>query len=168
MKNKRKLRVYYSADESIMIGGYPMQLLVRHAIAATLDQEGVPYATELSVSFTDGPGIKKLNRKYRNKNAETDVLSFPLLTKDELSGLTADDTAALGDIVLNLARAGVQAAELGHSIEREIAFLTIHSTLHLLGYDHELSQEDDEDMCARQRKIVATLGLDEEEEEEDA
>ncbi len=168
MKNKRNLRVYYSADQNIMTGGYPMQLLLRHAISATLDYEKVPYAAELSLHFTDGKGIKRLNRKYRNKNAETDVLSFPLLTKDELSSLSENDNAALGDIVLNLDRAGVQAAELSHSIEREMAFLTIHSTLHLLGYDHELSPEDDEDMCRRQREIVATLGLDEDEEEFDA
>ena len=160
---KTKLMIYFSAEGNILTGGYDTQLLCRHAIEETLQYEGFTASAEVSVIFTDGPAIKALNKKYRQKNTETDVLSFPLLTPDELSALPRNAVAALGDIVINLERAGVQAANLSHSIEREIAFLTVHSTLHLLGYDHELSPESDEDMCRRQREIVGRLfGLSEE------
>ncbi len=162
--NKPKLRIYFSAEGNIVTGGYDTQILCRHAVEAALLYEKVPASVEVSLTYTDGNEIKKLNKKYRRRNDETDVLSFPLLERDEVLALTDGDTAPLGDIVLNLERAGVQAAELSHSIEREIAFLVVHSTLHLLGYDHELSPESDEDMCRRQREIVATLLLDEEEE----
>lgn len=163
----KQLRIYFSADDGIMTGGYMTELLVRHAVRAALDYEHFPFGAELSVTFTDGDGIRKLNREYRHKDAATDVLSFPIFDAEEENDVPGEAVVPLGDIVLNLERAGVQAAELGHSIEREIAFLTIHSVLHLLGYDHERSEKDDEDMCRRQREIVATLGLDEEEPEED-
>ena len=102
-----------------------------------------------------------LNREYREKDAATDVLSFPMYEADELpKGGDADgETVTLGDIVLSVERAAEQAAELGHSTEREIAFLCIHSTLHLLGYDHERGEEEDEDMCRRQREILLKMGL---------
>ena len=158
---KRKLKIYFSAEGNIMTGGYEMQLLCRHAALAALDYEGFPCGAELSITFCDGPYIRQLNARYRHKDAETDVLSFPLFDREEENDVAAEETVPLGDIVLNLERAGVQAAELGHSMEREVAFLTVHSVLHLLGYDHELSNEDEEDMCRRQREIVNTLGLEE-------
>ncbi len=155
---KQNLMIYFSAEGDVLTGGYETQLLVRHAVEAALRYEGVTRHTEISYTFCDDATIRTLNREYRNKDTATDVLSFPLFDKNEM---TDESLLPLGDIVVNLERAGEQAAALGHSIEREIAFLTVHSVLHLLGYDHELSKEDDEDMCRRQREIVGTLGLDE-------
>lgn len=140
---------------------YRRKMLIRSAIAETLFYERIYFSTEVSVTLCDNTYIKSLNHKFREKNAPTDVLSFPMYDEGELpKGTDADGTTViLGDIVLSLERAEAQAAELGHSTEREIAFLCIHSTLHLLGYDHERSKAEDEDMCRRQREIVAKLGL---------
>ena len=158
----QKLKIYFKAEGDIVTGGYETQLLVRHAVRETLSYEGFPTGAEISVTFCDGKTIRKLNKKYRNKDAATDVLSFPIFDGEEENDVIGEGIVPLGDIVLNIERAGVQAAELSHSIEREIAFLCIHSMLHLLGYDHERSKEEDEDMCRRQREIVERLLLDDE------
>lgn len=140
---------------------YDRKMLIRSAIAETLFYERIFFDTEVSVTLCDNAYIKELNKKFREKNAATDVLSFPMYDEGELpKGSDAEGTTViLGDIVLSVERAAEQAKELGHSLEREIAFLCIHSTLHLLGYDHELGKAEDEDMCRRQREIVAKLGL---------
>ena len=132
------------------------EAVVRLAISATLAYEDFPANAEVSLTFCNGPYIRQLNAEYREKDSETDVLSFPIFDRDE-EDPAEGNIISLGDIVLNIDRAAVQAAELGHSTLREMAFLAIHSTLHLLGYDHELSQEDDEDMCRRQREIIAKI-----------
>lgn len=126
--------------------------LIRRAVAATLAYEGITQPAYVSVQICTPEHIRELNATYRDKDAETDVLSFPLWERDERpeKGLLE-----LGDIVISYRRAAEQAAELGHSLHREIAFLAIHSTLHLLGYDHERSPEEDEDMCRRQKNIVS-------------
>ena len=138
---------------------YERKMLIRAAIAETLFYERIYFDTEISVTLCEDEHIKKLNHQYRDKNKATDVLSFPMYDLGELPhGTTADGaTVLLGDIVVSVERAAAQAAELGHSTDREIAFLCIHSTLHLLGYDHERSKKDDEDMCLRQREIIAKL-----------
>ena len=140
---------------------YDRKMLIRSAIAEALFYERVFFNAEISVTVCDDEYIKSLNKKYRDKNKATDVLSFPMYDEGELpKGSDADGaTVVLGDIVLSLPHAVAQARELGHSLEREIAFLCIHSTLHLLGYDHERGKAEDEDMCRRQREIVAKLGL---------
>ncbi|MBO5354572.1 MAG: rRNA maturation RNase YbeY [Clostridia bacterium] len=132
---------------------YSMKMLIRSAILATLDYEGKEGHSEVSVTFTDNEGIRAINREYREKDAPTDVLSFPLFEKG------ADGTRMLGDIVISLEKCRAQAEEFGHSFERECAFLTVHSTLHLLGYDHVNSEEEDKDMRKRQTAIVDAMGL---------
>ena len=88
------------------------------------------------------------------------MLSFPLFDFEGEDDALADETCdMLGDIVLSLERAAAQAEEFGHSFEREVSFLTVHSMLHLLGYDHETSEEDELDMRQRQTKIMEMLGL---------
>ena len=140
---------------------YRRKMLIRRAIAEALFYERVYFDTEVSVTLCDNAHIHSLNKQFRDKDAPTDVLSFPMYdaaelpTEEEAEG----ETVLLGDIVISLERAAEQAAELGHSTERELAFLAIHSTLHLLGYDHERGEEEDEDMCRRQREIIAKLGL---------
>ena len=147
-----KLMIYFenSAPEAIT---YKLKMLVRKAILATLDYEGVDVDCEVSVTFTDNEGICALNAEHRNIDAPTDVLSFPLF-EEGVGG-----TRMLGDIVLSLERCAAQAEEFGHSFWRECAFLTVHSTLHLLGYDHETGEDDEKDMRERQTAIVAAMGL---------
>ena len=151
-----KLKIYFEnlSPEKI---SYKLKMLVRRSILATLDYEDVESNCEVSVTFTDNEGIRALNAEYRNIDRATDALSFPLINYDE--GEELEDEVMLGDIVLSLERAREQAEEFGHSFERECAFLCAHSTLHLLGYDHELSDEDDADMRRRQSEIMKKLGL---------
>ena len=105
--------------------------------------------------------IHELNREYREKDRPTDVLSFPMWEKEELDDGTALDGHAvtLGDIIISAEKAQAQAQEYGHSIEREIAFLSVHSTLHLLGYDHEVSEEDEKYMNQKQEEALIKIGL---------
>ena len=155
-----KLRVYYSNDQTHYPVDAALRGLVRRAISATLKSEAFPSDCEVSVTFTDNAGIHALNLEYRGKDAPTDVLSFPMFdfTAEEIPA--EEGMLPLGDIVLSLERAEEQAAQFGHSFRREVAFLTVHSTLHLLGYDHELSEEADIQMRARQRAVLETMKLD--------
>ncbi|MBE6588334.1 MAG: rRNA maturation RNase YbeY [Ruminococcaceae bacterium] len=154
-----KLRVYYTNEQSTHKTDIALRNLVRRAVLATLEYEGFDRDCEVSVTFTDNGGIRELNREYREKDAATDVLSFPMY--DFFAGDTPPEgfPCELGDIVLSLERAESQAEEFGHSFKREVAFLTVHSTLHLLGYDHELSEEDDADMRRRQKEVMEILKI---------
>ncbi len=134
-----------------------LRRLVKAAIGAALDFEDFTADCEVSVTFTDNEKIHALNREYRGVDRPTDVLSFPLYEGDDLG--QAFGPVALGDIVLSLEKAKKQAEEYGHSFEREVAFLTVHSTLHLLGYDHETSEEEEKDMFGRQNAIMDLMGL---------
>ena len=112
------------------------------------------------MTFTDNEGIRELNNRFRGIDRPTDVLSFPLLDFEGSEEPPTDERETqLGDIVLSLERAAEQAEEYGHSYEREIAFLCVHSMLHLLGYDHETGEEDELDMRRRQTEIMDRLGL---------
>lgn len=114
--------------------------------------------SELSVVFVTNKKIKQLNDDYRNKNEVTDVLSFPLLDSDEVIQADRAYPFALGDIVISYERAEEQADEYGHSLEREIAFLAVHSFLHLLGYTHD-SEEKERVMFAKQEAILKEFHL---------
>ena len=130
---------------------------MKKAVLATLEFEDFGRRAEVSVTFTDNEKIHALNREYRNVDRPTDVLSFPLSDGEDYD--TDGDAVLLGDIVISLERAQTQAEEYGHSFEREVAFLTVHSMLHLLGYDHETSPEDERDMFARQDEILISAGI---------
>ena len=154
-----KLKIYWSNEQTKYRVGWLLLHRIRKAARAALAYEHFTKDTILSITFTDNEGIRALNSEYRHKDSATDVLSFPLYTMRD-GDVPEDDMAAeLGDIVLSLERAGEQAKEYGHSFERETAFLTVHSVLHLLGYDHETSPEDEADMFGRQRAIMESLGL---------
>ena len=133
--------------------------LIRLAAKAAYARFDYPFDGQVTVTITDNEGIRAYNKEYRQIDSATDVLSFPLY--DFYAGETplGDGCVELGDIVLSLERAAEQAEELGHSFEREAAFLCVHSVLHLLGYDHERSAEDEEIMCSRQREIMKKLKL---------
>ena len=155
------LKIYFENDQKKYSIKYKMQMLIRRTILETLDYEGMENDAEVSVTFVDDEGIRELNKKFRNMDKPTDVLSFPLLDYEGESEEPFFDELChnLGDIVIPLERAMAQANEFGHSFEREVAFLTAHSMLHLLGYDHEISEEDDADMRKRQNDIMDRLGL---------
>ena len=147
------LRIYFENSQEIEAVTYSLKMLIRNAILATLAYEDKQGHSEVSVTFTDNEGIRAINREYRQIDKPTDVLSFPMFEE------RADGTRELGDIVLSLEKCRAQAAEFGHSFERECAFLTVHSTLHLLGYDHVNSEEEDKEMRERQTAIVEKMGL---------
>ena len=138
--------------------------VMRRAINATLKYEKAPFEAEISVTLTDNVGIHELNRDFRGVDRPTDVLSFPLF-----EGGVPEDVASyedgekrkipLGDIVVSMEKALEQATEYGHSFEREVAFLCVHSVLHLLGYDHERSEEEEKDMFRRQDAILDEAGF---------
>ena len=137
--------------------------LIEQAIAAALVAEGVAGAIEVSVLVTDDTTLHQLNRDYRNIDAPTDVLSF---ADDEESDAAPtafvrppDAPRYLGDLAISYERVVAQAAEYGHSRARELAFLTIHGILHLLGYDHERSDADQAAMRAREEVILQQIGL---------
>ena len=133
--------------------------IIRRAVAETLEAEEFTPNCEASVTLVTEEEIKRLNREYRQKDSVTDVLSFPMYTRDELLAESGEDRIPIGDIVICLVRAKEQAVAYGHPLEREIAFLTVHSVLHLLGYDHEISPEAEKEMFMRQEEILAAMGL---------
>jgi len=158
---KMNMIIYFENRQDKLAVTYKLKMLIRAAVEATLDYEQYENPAEVSITFTDNEDIHALNQKFRGVDRPTDVLSFPLFDYegeseeppvDELIGM-------LGDVVLSLEQAARQAEEYGHSFEREVAFLTVHSMLHLLGYDHETGDEDEADMRARQRAIMENLGL---------
>jgi probable rRNA maturation factor len=132
--------------------------LITRAAEVALHAEQQQGMIELSVLITDDATIHELNRDYRGIDAPTDVLSFaddsgPTFVRPD------DMPRTLGDLVISYERVVAQAAEYGHSIERELAFLTVHGVLHLLGYDHERGPDEDAAMRARQDVIMEALGL---------
>ena len=156
-----KLMIYFSDEQDKYRISNKFELLLRRAIEATLEHEKVGGGCEVSLTFTDNAGIQALNKKYRNMDKPTDVLSFPQIDfENDDVDLSDDSYKILGDIVISLERAAEQAKEIGHSIEHETAFLCVHSTLHLLGYDHETGEEDEKEMFDVQKEVVATLAKD--------
>ena len=132
--------------------------LIENVISEALRYEGVNDNTEVSVTIVDNEEIRKINNKFRNIDRETDVLSFPLIDFDNESLPEDGSKIYLGDIIISIERAKEQAKEYGHSLDREIGFLTAHSMLHLLGYDHMVPEEEKE-MFAKQEEILNNLGL---------
>ncbi len=149
-----KLKVLFRDDQSAVKTGRSLKRAIKKAAQRTLVEEGFGGNSELSVTFTDDDGIRVLNREYREKDAPTDVLSFPMYSMKDGDVPEEGEDVVLGDVVLSLERVVAQANEIGHSFLREASFLTVHSVLHLLGYDHETSAEDEEKMFARQREIM--------------
>lgn len=139
---------------------------IKKAAAAALDYENVEQNCDVCIMLTDDENIRELNREHRNIDHATDVLSFPMLElmpgqKIEVNPLELDPRTGavmLGDIVISTERAKDQAEEYGHSLERELSFLTVHGILHLLGYDHERSAEDEKLHFEHQEEILESMG----------
>lgn len=158
---KSKVMINFSKTGNFEECDYYFKLVIRRAVVATLLYEGFPADADVSVTLCDNEYIKALNKEYRNKDSATDVLSFPMydFATEEVYSAFPGESMSLGDIVISIERAKEQAKEIGHTFLEEIAFLTVHSMLHLLGYDHERSAEDDEAQCAAQREIVSTIEI---------
>lgn len=124
----------------------------------TAEVYGLSPGEEVSVVLCDDDYIRQLNLAYRGKDSPTDVLSFALNEGEENPITNGPQENLLGDIIISLDRAVSQAEEYGHSLEREIAFLTLHGMLHLLGYDHE-EEEDRREMRAEEEHILRLLGI---------
>ncbi|MBR6534388.1 MAG: rRNA maturation RNase YbeY [Clostridia bacterium] len=131
---------------------------IKLAVCETLKYEGIDFPCDVSVSIVSKDEIRTLNSSHRKIDKETDVLSFPMYERVD-STFVPNGRTLLGDIVICAEVAAKQARELEHSVPEEIAFLCIHSTLHLLGYDHVKSVEDEEDMCTRQKEIKERMGI---------
>ncbi|MGG0317421.1 rRNA maturation RNase YbeY [Priestia megaterium] len=131
------------------------KLLEAAAIYENLQED-----TEVSVTFVDNDRIQEINHQYRHKNQPTDVISFALeeMGEDEMQIIGDELPRVLGDIVISIPKAHEQAEEYNHSFMRELGFLTVHGFLHLLGYDHETS-EDEKEMFTRQKDILEQYGL---------
>ena len=112
----------------------------------------------MSITLTDDEHIRSINRDYRGIDRPTDVISFALNESEEPEMIGGPEVNVLGDIIMSLERAAEQAQEYGHSYEREVAFLTVHSMLHLLGYDH-IEAEERAEMEEEQRVVMEALGI---------
>lgn len=140
-----------------------IRMLIRRCCQAVLVAEHFPHNAEVSVSFVSNAEIQRLNRIYRHKDRPTDVLSFPLGQNGHYDVDQETGNALLGDVVISLETAVKQADMFGHSLEREIGFLTVHSMLHLLGYDHETTPLEERKMREKEEAVLAQLGISREE-----
>lgn len=135
------------------------RLLIKRCCSAVLALEKIDDPVEISVSFADNTGIRELNAAYRDRDMPTDVLSFPLGENGEFDINKETGARILGDIVISMEQAVEQARLYGHSLEREIGFLTVHSMFHLLGYDHERGGIEALKMREKEETVLQALGL---------
>ena len=149
----------------VIISNYPEELTFPEEIAANVraaaEMVGQLYGVEngeVSVTLTNNAYIHTLNKEYRGIDRPTDVLSFALNESEEPEMVDGPEVNVLGDLIISVERAEEQAADYGHSLRREVAFLTVHGMLHLLGYDH-MEDEEREEMEAEQRFVMEKLGI---------
>ena len=135
------------------------RLLIRKACNATLTLEGFERPAEVDVTVVNDEMIKEMNTQFRNIDSATDVLSFPLGENGEYDVNMETGALLLGDIIISVPRAIEQAEMYGHSLRREIGFLTVHSMLHLLGYDHENEGIEAVRMREKEEQVLNKLGL---------
>ena len=154
-----KIKVIISNDQNSVKVPSGVRLLIRRCCNAVLTMEQFNDSAEISVRFVDNAQIKELNTQFRNIEKETDVLSFPLGENGEYDRNPANGAALLGDIVISIEKAMEQAEEYGHSLDREVAFLTVHSMLHLLGYDHVQGGMEAVRMREKEETVLTQLGL---------
>ena len=151
----------YVSREKTGLGHHNAAALIKKAVHMALDAEGVDVPCQISVMLTNDEGIRAVNSEFRGVDRATDVLSFPLneLTPGEFDPDECEhdlDTGAvmLGDMMISLERCAQQGEEFGHGFNREVQYLTVHSVLHLLGYDHVDEGEMKRQMRAREKAIM--------------
>ncbi len=149
---------------------FDFEEMEKKVVEACLEYVDCPYEAEVSILLTDNEQIKVINREYRDVDAPTDVLSFPAVDyelpgdfsrlEEEVASYFHPETGELilGDIVISLERAKQQATEYGHSLKRELAFLTTHSMFHLFGYDH-MEEEERKLMEDKQREVLESVQI---------
>ena len=135
-----------------------LRMLIRRACIAVLREEKFQGDAEVSVTFVDNDQIRRLNAKFRDKDSATDVLSFPMGENGEYDLNPSTGAKLLGDVVLSMEKAAEQAQEYEHSFEREVCYLTVHSMLHLLGYDH-MNSEEKAVMRMKEETVMSQIGL---------
>ena len=154
-----KIKVIITNDQKEIKIPTGVRMLIRRCCNAVLVNENFEGSAEISVRFVDDEIIHELNREYRHVDRSTDVLSFPL-GENGVYDINHDTGAKiLGDIVISMQHAVMQADLYGHSLQREIAFLTVHSMLHLLGYDHEAVGLERVRMREKEEAVLTQLGL---------
>lgn len=150
--------------------GFDIEDLVEAVMEAVLEEEKCPYEAQVNLLITDNDGIREFNKQFRDIDAPTDVLSFPMIAFEREADFSVVDTdeadyfepesgeLLLGDIIISEQRVREQAESFGHSLKREFAFLTAHSMLHLCGYDHVIEKEARQ-MENKQEQILTAMGI---------
>ena len=159
MKNKMNAKISITKREKSIELPKNYRSLIRKACNATLEYEGFDALAEVNVTLVNDAEIKELNCEIRDIDYSTDVLSFPLGENGEYDLNPETNALMLGDIVISLEHAVNQAQMYGHGIDREIAFLTVHSMLLLLGYDHVHNETEEKEMFSKQEDILTKIGL---------
>ena len=142
-----------------------VRALVEKCARNVLSRENVDFPAEIDITVVDADTIREMNAEYRSKDSVTDVLSFPMYEfyngepREELDEEPDTGCVMLGDMILCYTRACEQAKEFGHSAVRECGYLTTHSMLHLLGYDHERNDEDTRLMRSKEEEYMNAIGL---------
>lgn len=154
-----KLRVIIDNQQNVMKIPTGVRMLVRRCCKAVLANEGFTDIAEISVTFVDDDTIHQLNKKHRNIDKSTDVLSFPMGENGEYDVNLDTGAKVLGDIIISIEHAYAQAEKYGHTLQREIGFLTVHSLLHLLGYDHENGGLEAVKMREKEEAVLTRVGL---------
>ncbi len=150
--------INFSDEQNIKLADNTEELIIA-ACKAVLSNEGFAEDAEINVTLIDSEEIRTLNRDFRNIDKATDVLSFPLGENGEYDINPENGCFMLGDVIINVQQALNQANEFGHGVEREIAYLTVHSVLHLLGYDHIDEADEKKIMRKKEEEALKLLGL---------
>ena len=154
-----KVKVYFSNRQKETELPKGLRTSIRKCCEEALAEEQIEEDAEVSVTVVDNAEIRELNREHRDKDNVTDVLSFPMGESGEFDINPDTGRIMLGDIVISASQAKEQAQEYGHSLMRELCFLATHSMFHLLGYDHEISTEEEKIMFDKQDNVLERLGI---------
>jgi len=154
-----KIKVIIVDDQQEVKVPTGIRMLLRRACTAVLVNEQFEKSAEVGIRFVDNAEIRRLNKQHRNVDDATDVLSFPLGENGEYDANPGSGALLLGDIVISLPRAVEQARLYGHTLQRELAYLTVHSMLHLLGHDHEAGGMETVRMREKEERVLVQLGL---------
>lgn len=154
-----KIKVVINDNQKAVKIPTGLRMNVRRACTAVLQTENVQDSVQISVTFVNNDEIRELNKKYRNKDSATDVLSFSTSNDGDYDVDPETGMTILGDVVMSLEKAKENADKYGHSLQQEVGFLTVHSVLHLLGYDHEQGGLQRTKMREREQFLMTQLGF---------